>query len=617
MALLLGGALSLSHAAFGQANPGAAASGLGGPDVGEIIVRVRPAGGGALDSLATVNVYTQYHQLYTSASAGPASVRFQGVPLGTYIVEATVPGYFASEEQVELMNRNDQQQVSLVMRLLSDPSGKPVVNKPPLLAGKAQKELAKGLEELRAGRADEARKHLLNAQKLAPSNPDVNYLLGVLESNAGNVEQANAYWEKTVSFYPNHTFALIALGESRIRQGDYPASADFLKRAAAADPKAWRPHDLMARIDMQNGAYEEAEKEARSALELGKEQAKTSRLVLARALIGQRKYPEAKTLLEEFLALKPDEAPASSARKLLEGLARIDAETANRTAADTASGVAPEAVPPTPPALPPPVKWMPPSVDESVPPVASGVACPMQEVLPLVQKNVVRFTRSLDRFTATELLENQSLNSQGMPISSTTRKFNYLVSMHEIRPGIMNVDEYRDGSLSLDVFPDGIATKGLPSVILIFHPVHQEDFELKCEGMGSWRGIPAWQVHFQQKPDRQGSSRSYRVSGMVHQVPLKGRAWISRDTLQLVRIETDLVSPLPEIRLAAEHQEIDYGPVAFPSRHTELWLPVTTEFYTEFRGKRIHRRLTYSNYLLFSVDDAQKVSAPPTPKSNP
>ena len=41
-----------------------------------------------------------------------------------------------------------------------------------------------------------------------------------------------------------------------------------------------------------------------------------------------------------------------------------------------------------------------------------------------------------------------------------------------------------------------------------------------------------------------------------------------------------------------------------------MWLPQTAELYTEFKGKRIHQRMTYDNYLLFAVDDKQKVSAP-------
>ena len=105
---------------------------------------------------------------------------------------------------------------------------------------------------------------------------------------------------------------------------------------------------------------------------------------------------------------------------------------------------------------------------------------------------------------------------------------------------------------------------------------------------------------------------SRRGNGLYDSV--EGRSWISRDSFQVVRIETDLVGQIPQIKLFGEHQQIDYGPVRFPSRHTELWLPAITDYYTDFRGKRIHRRLTYTDYALFSVDDSQVISKPPPAK---
>jgi hypothetical protein len=253
---------------------------------------------------------------------------------------------------------------------------------------------------------------------------------------------------------------------------------------------------------------------------------------------------------------------------------------------------------------------MPADVDTAVPLVENGVSCNLDEVLPQTGKNVIKFTQGLEKFTATEKMQHQVVNAQGIAATNENRTFNYLVSMYEIEPGILNVDEYRNGTMALNVFPDGIATKGLPSMILIFHPLHQEDFEMKCEGLGSWRGIPAWQVRFQQKENRMARARTYRIGGGLYPVALKGRAWISRDLLQVIRIETDLMKPIPEIKLDAEHQEIDYGPVPFPKQHAEYWLPATTDFYTELKGRRIHRRLSYSDYVLFSVEDRQKFGDP-------
>jgi hypothetical protein len=50
--------------------------------------------------------------------------------------------------------------------------------------------------------------------------------------------------------------------------------------------------------------------------------------------------------------------------------------------------------------------------------------------------------------------------------------------------------------------------------------------------------------------------------------------------------------------------------VHFKDRKVEMWLPQTAEVYYDWRGKRTYRRHSFNNYLLFSVDDKQRISAP-------
>jgi hypothetical protein len=70
---------------------------------------------------------------------------------------------------------------------------------------------------------------------------------------------------------------------------------------------------------------------------------------------------------------------------------------------------------------------------------------------------------------------------------------------------------------------------------------------------------------------------------------------------------------MPDIELLREHQAIEYGPVRFKKNNTELWLPATAELYYEFRRHRYYRRHSFSDYLLFSVEDKQKIGAPKQP----
>ena len=76
------------------------------------------------------------------------------------------------------------------------------------------------------------------------------------------------------------------------------------------------------------------------------------------------------------------------------------------------------------------------------------------------------------------------------------------------------------------------------------------------------------------------------------------------------RLETDLLKPVPAIRLAAEHTAIEYSSVIFREGNVRLWLPQTAEVFFEWNGRRVHRRHTFNNYMLFAVDEKERIANP-------
>jgi hypothetical protein len=135
---------------------------------------------------------------------------------------------------------------------------------------------------------------------------------------------------------------------------------------------------------------------------------------------------------------------------------------------------------------------------------------------------------------------------------------------------------------------------------------------MTCEGLARSNDRLAWQVHFRQRPDKPNELKTYQfgINGASYSVGLKGRAWISADSYQIVRMETDLVAPMPQIQLLAEHTAIEYGPVKFRDGNVDLWLPRNAEVYFAWRGRQVHRCHRFDNYMLFTVDDRQRVKAP-------
>ena len=85
---------------------------------------------------------------------------------------------------------------------------------------------------------------------------------------------------------------------------------------------------------------------------------------------------------------------------------------------------------------------------------------------------------------------------------------------------------------------------------------------------------------------------------------LKGRAWISTSNLQIMRIESDLVKPLPQ--MAVQHQIVEYGPVRFKSGKSDLRLPQSVDIYLELNHHHYHRRHSFDHYMLFAVNSQDK-----------
>jgi tetratricopeptide (TPR) repeat protein len=545
---------------------------------------------------------------------------------------------------INLNDDNPRMNVAADARRASDAERTAPAVAPAVLAPHAQKEIGKALEALRANKLHEARSHLDAAYRLAPTSADVNFIFGVYSSQANNFDRAKSYWKRTLELNPKHLSALLSLGDLLLREKNPDEALPLLKRAAEVEPSSWRSHALLCHGLLLQGSLDEAIEQAERALELGHGPATVIEPLLATALAGRGDVTGAISVLQAFLKEHPTDATAKQQLRSLQTsqvavVKNDDTVHANQIGSQDISNVVPDlqlerlqtsrlpvdngpasigenqiVVPDLTAAitsLPLPSNWLPPGVDERVPPVEADAACALDDVLQKAGKRIQEFVSNVDRFTATESLKHESINKWGLPSTLETRKFDYVVGVQEIRPGHLSVEEYRSSHGSAGDFPDGVATIGLPALVLIFHPYNVEAFEMTCEGLARWNGALGWQVHFRQRSDKPNTIRSYRTgNGASYRVALKGRAWIAADSYQILRLETDLIAPVPEIRLATDRAIIEYGPVHFREGKVDMWLPQSAELYYDWKGRRSHRRHGFSNYLLFSVEDKQRIYAP-------
>ena len=141
---------------------------------------------------------------------------------------------------------------------------------------------------------------------------------------------------------------------------------------------------------------------------------------------------------------------------------------------------------------------------------------------------------------------------------------------------------------------------------IVFHPLFRDDFDMRCEGLGDWDGQATWLVHFRQLDEKPSRLRRYVVNGNNYPVRLKGRAGIRADNLQIVHMETDLVQPIPEIRLMTEHTSV--ATVQCSSRETisSFGCPKMRSFYVHFDKRRFHRSESFDHFMLFATEATDK-----------
>src|SRR5215469_12611628 len=368
---------------------------------------------------------------YRQETAKAGHVRFQGIAAMEYFVQVIAPGYRTAVKQVEA-RKDETRQVTIELQQLSVEE---VAESAAYgaLAPKAQKEIGKALELLRAQKVTDARSHLDAANRAAPNQPEVHYLYGVYAKQVGDAEHAKSYWTKALELSPKHLPALLSLADALLRENHDAEALRYATRAVEVEPTSWRAHAILANVYLRQGSADAAVEESERAMELGHEQAAIVQPVLAGALARKGEKERAVAILQNYLKEHPLD---DEARKLQEGFARIStAELSAPTSlvaeelSISTSGAA---------ALPLPSSWLPPDVDERMPPVEQGATCALEEVLEKAGKRAQVFVKNVERFTASEFLKQETIDKWGIAGPAETRKFNYVAEIEEPQPGLLS-----------------------------------------------------------------------------------------------------------------------------------------------------------------------------------
>jgi len=574
-----------------------------------LVVSVREVSGQPLGVQAIVRVSPELNggTLMQMTHEG-AIASFPNMSGGGYEVEVQAAGYKTAHEQAELVGGTSST-VYVYMTPDGAPDATSSVDQRSVVTPKLQRGLERALEAILEKKYDEGRKHLILASKMAPANPEIEYLLGIVDYAEKNLEPAAVHFEKTLNLAPNHEKALLSLARLQLDTREYQKSASNLETAIQNNTKNSQAHMLLAVCYIKLESFSKARVEALASGDLDKSKGAPMHLLAAKTYVMENNLPAASDALKAFIREFPNDKGVAEANQILENIAK--AGSTNTPAANVVASTIEMAAAQPPASLTIKQPWAPADIDERLPAVAPDVVCSTEDVVKRVRNRSELALGDLERFGATEKIEHQEIDALGNPGQVKSRDFSYMILIHHSNPDYHFVEERRDGEDSLTSFPSSLATRGLVSIgPNVFHPLFANDMNFSCEGLGRWSGHPAWQIHFSQKQEVPSKIRSWLYHGKIYPVPMKGRAWISPNTYDIIHLETDLREPLKDLQLTREHLSIDYGPTKFRQVKEQVWLPQSAEMYFSFLGKRYHHKHTLSDYVLFSVDEKSKISAP-------
>jgi tetratricopeptide (TPR) repeat protein len=572
------------------------------PDMQKFVVTVVDENKAHLDRQAVVKIHDKKKDIESwNTTSNDSDVTFCTIDFGDYEIDASAVGYLAEHKDWHIsgvLGDVPERHLQLVMH--RDPTAVELNASDEAIPASARKDAKHAVVDLRSANLKDAQKRLDKAFKLAPSNAQINFLYGYLYQQQRDFDKAETYLNRAVTLDPRRAQALTLLGRVQLDRQEYEIARKTLERAVATNSSYWMAHYLLGDAYLKQKEYEKAREQAQLAIYTSRGEGNIAQLVLGQALANIGRDQEGIQALKLFVQNNPSNTAIPQVKALI---TRIEKRGAGVTSTDGTQPDTDLALAASAPSLPESA-WGPPGVDELKPPVAPGVTCPYQQVMEGSGERVKQFVDNVTKFAAVEAMLHEQLDKAGNPFTKETRKFAYVASITEERPGFLQTDEYRNLSYGITDLPDNIVTSGSMTLALIFHPDMRDNFEMSCEGLGDWHGQSAWLVHFRQRDDKPNRFAEYNVGSQHYPMNMKGRAWITTDNLQIVRVDAELVKPLPQ--LAVQHQIAEYGPVHFQKKNLDLWLPQNVDIFLEMNRHYYYRRHSYDHYQLFSTDSVEK-----------
>jgi hypothetical protein len=376
-------------------------------------------------------------------------------------------------------------------------------------------------------------------------------------------ERAEAFYLEALKFAPQDPLALQELGRSLLTLQKYETANDVLKRALAA------------------GAGPEA------------------RLLYAESWLGAGRSNEASNELNRYLN-------GRDVKKMPPRVRQLWVSIQNRQKVETAFV---KIKPRTGHEIVDFLQHPPANLTPGLEPAADQKQ--LGSILDGVGAKILEMTKSFPNTSSLEEIHQEKLGHKGKVSNTQDQKFRYLCMVpHQAwGPGFM---EYRADLSGNEASVKGLTegfmlTKGFTSAGFIFHPTYRAESNFRYLGRQKVNNRSTFVVAFAQIPGKAHFSGKFRQENTTVTTLSQGLAWIDSSTYEIIRLHTDLLTPLPELRLEGEATNIDFKEVHFKTLGGVLWLPDEVTVTLDWNGRVLRNRHEYSDFKIFNVDATEKI----------
>jgi hypothetical protein len=242
----------------------------------------------------------------------------------------------------------------------------------------------------------------------------------------------------------------------------------------------------------------------------------------------------------------------------------------------------------------------------------NAAKCDLPAVLAQAGVRANELVTNIQNFTAQERIEFRILDRVGNQSEAGSDDFDYTAVLVRQALGY-TVQESRNPVPGGRQFPIATHDLGLPAIALMFLPELQANYEMTCSGAVVRNERPTWMINLRQRKDRPETTASFTAKdGVVYPAPLKGRAWVAKDSGEVVHLEIVLMHPIPAANIQSWSLSINYARVHFRTRNIDVWLPQSAEVYRETESGRTFTSHKFTDFRLFSVDVNPEPNSPPS-----